>query len=151
NPLGLQSGGIPDSAMTASSYFIGDNYCAPKEGRIHSERDTKAWCAKQNVAGEYLQVDIGREVLLTKIATQGRGIYLQWVTSYELSHSRDGQAWTPYYDEQGHAKVFPGNQDNSTVVSHPLPYHPRVRYVRIFAKTWHRHISLRAELYGCDL
>ncbi|EDO33502.1 predicted protein, partial [Nematostella vectensis] len=155
-PLGLQSGEIPDSAMTSSSYY--DRLHGPERGRLNFTNTDptvgwwpEAWCAGRNAVGEYLQVDIGREVLLTMVATQGRGDYPQWVTSYELSHSRDGQAWTPYYAKQGHAKVFLGNYKQTTVVSHQLRYHPKVRYVRIIARTWNGHISLRAELYGCGL
>ena len=46
-------------------------------------------------------------------------------------------------------QVFPANSDRNTPVTHVLYPHPRGRYVRIVVQAWHKHISLRAELYGC--
>ncbi|EDO36451.1 predicted protein, partial [Nematostella vectensis] len=83
------------------------------------------------------------------VATQGRSDYDQWITEYELSHSLNAQIWMSYQEENGKAKVFPGNVDRNTVVTHLLTNYPYVRHVRIIAKAWFRHVSLRAELYGC--
>ena len=48
-------------------------------------------------------------------------------------------------------QVFLGNTNMDTVVSHVFPQHLKARFVRIWPQTWRRHISLRAELYGCSL
>ena len=46
-------------------------------------------------------------------------------------------------------KVFPGNNDRYTPVSNDLKYSIITRYIRIYPVSWHGHISMRAEFYGC--
>ena len=46
-------------------------------------------------------------------------------------------------------KVFAGNTDKNTVVSHELNPPIRDRYIRFRPLTWNGHISMRVELYGC--
>ena len=46
-------------------------------------------------------------------------------------------------------QVFAANSDRDTIVLHVLTPRFRARYVRFVAMTWHIHISMRAELYGC--
>ena len=54
NPLGMQSGDIKDSQITASSYRPAD---LPHYGRLHNG---KYWCAKEKNKNEYIQIDFGR-------------------------------------------------------------------------------------------
>ena len=46
-------------------------------------------------------------------------------------------------------KVFTGNTNPDTVVSHELDPPIRARYVRFRPLTWQNQISMRIELYGC--
>ena len=47
-------------------------------------------------------------------------------------------------------QVFPGNQDNSTVVTHALsPKVRHTRYVRFEVMTFNKKIAMRVEVYGC--
>ena len=41
----------------------------------------------------FWQVDLGRDYVVTAVATQGRDGFDQWVTSFALFHSRDGTQW----------------------------------------------------------
>ena len=102
-PLGLTNGQIPDFAITASSMWNLNH--APKYGRLYTlNRDghSGAWKSGRHVLGEWLQVDLGASVTITKIATQGRNWrnrYLrEWVKSYTLAYSRDGESFE-YYKE----------------------------------------------------
>ena len=45
-------------------------------------------------------------------------------------------------------KVFEGNNDGDTVVSHWLVQPVKARYFRLQPKTWNEQIALRVELYG---
>ena len=47
-------------------------------------------------------------------------------------------------------QVFTANSDRNTIVSHVLTPRFRARYVRFVVLTWHNHISMRVELYGCS-
>ena len=46
-------------------------------------------------------------------------------------------------------QVFTANSDRGTVVSHKLSPSISTRYVRFSVLSWHRHISMRVELYDC--
>ena len=54
---------------------------------------------------QYLQVDFWRNVKITKVATQGRQDYSQWVTHYKLSYAVDGSTVFQIYQEMGVDKV----------------------------------------------
>lgn len=47
-------------------------------------------------------------------------------------------------------QMFPGNSDRNTVVYNRLYPSFKGRFVRIYPKQWHGHISMRVELYGCN-
>jgi len=68
-----------------------------------------------------------------------------WVTSYTLSYSFDGKAFTDY---QG-GKVFTGNSDYKTVVKNNIKPAIYARYIRLTPKAYHSWKMLRMELYGC--
>ncbi|KAL3871563.1 hypothetical protein ACJMK2_039554, partial [Sinanodonta woodiana] len=58
--LGMQSGKIPDSAITASSSYD-DVMVGPKNARIRTEQNGGAWCPKEIIVKdsyEYLQIDL---------------------------------------------------------------------------------------------
>ncbi|EDO29609.1 predicted protein, partial [Nematostella vectensis] len=141
--LGVQSGFIKDAQMTASS--IWDNNHGAANARLNRQKigaRTGAWSAKHNNRLQWLQVDLGKLSKVVKVATQGRQDLNQWVTTYKLAYSRDGVLFKYF------PKVLSGNKDRNTVVTHSVgPIY--ARYVRFYPQTWHGHISMRVELYGC--
>ena len=44
---------------------------------------------------------------------------------------------------------FTANSDRGTIVSHKLSPRISTRYVRFSVLSWHNHIAMRVELYGC--
>ncbi|XP_031564428.1 lactadherin-like [Actinia tenebrosa] len=156
--LGMEDGRIPDSAITASSSWdlLGHG---PHQGRLNYIQPPEittfsSWCWSSSLlkAGEYLQVFLDGEFNVDGVATQGRPpktLDLQWVKSYTISYSLNGTDWMEY-EEDGTStpKIFEANSDGTTIVKHKLtPF--KAKFVRIVVQTWHTHISLRMELYGC--
>ncbi|XP_028516809.1 lactadherin [Exaiptasia diaphana] len=147
--LGMEDGRIPDSQITASSHY--SIYLLPKYGRLNSDLEGGSWTAKRLGIGEYLEVDIGTNTTICKIATQGRQNTKQWVTAYSIHYSSDQSTWTTYSaNENGVEKVFQANNDENTVVCNILRPPFSARYVRVVVKSWREHISMRIELYSCD-
>ncbi|XP_068683916.1 lactadherin-like isoform X2 [Montipora foliosa] len=151
HPLGMESRAIPNSAVTASSTW--ESEYEPWQARLNNAKksqSTGSWSARTNAVGQWLQIDLGKETVLTNVATQGRpsDSALQWVSSYKILLSLDGANWNAYRSD-GSEKVFTGNSDIGTTVSHKLV--PRITsiYVRFYVMSWHNHISMRVELYGC--
>ena len=95
--LGMTTGKIPDNAITASSK-LSDKH-APMYARLYTlNRDGhySTWCPKRNRIGEWIQVDLGTVVMVTKIATQGRTEYSGWTTRYSLRYSVKGTKFEQY-------------------------------------------------------
>ncbi|XP_068684537.1 lactadherin-like [Montipora foliosa] len=142
-PLGMESRAIQDSAVTASSTW--DSRLQPWQARINNEL---CWSAGTSVIGEWLQVDLGKDTAVTKVATQGRSTGGQWVKSYKILFSLDEANWNEY-QIGGVVKVFRANSDVRSIVSHKLVPRITSRYIRFSVLSWRSYISMRVELYGC--
>jgi len=143
-PLVMENDQIPDSSITASSVWAANH--GPNNARIYHMAGggrTGAWSARTNDKGQWIQVNLGKIRQLTKVGIQGRQDNAQWVTKYRVSYSTDGQHFTSQNQE------YTGSKDQNTVVISDLIQPITAQYVRILPQAWHRHISMRMELYGC--
>ena len=83
---------MPNSAITASTVWrtVGHE---PWLARLNNVKNGHmgSWSADLNEAGQWLQIDLGKDRLVTKLATQGRPSWSppQWVTSYKILFSSD--------------------------------------------------------------
>ena len=96
-PLGLENGHVPDAAFSA--YSSANSKHGPERSRLNIQSNSKgygSWVASANNGKQWLQIDFGELVLVTKVATQGRQDANQWVTKYTLSYSVDGMHWAEY-------------------------------------------------------
>lgn len=86
----MEDGAIIDAQITASSQ-VDDNHSAV-QARLNFKADGSkagAWSALTNDRNQWLQVDLGSYTRVTRIATQGRNGYNEWVTKYNLQYSDD--------------------------------------------------------------
>ena len=98
-PLGMENRQIPNEAVKASSYWgSGSQPWQARLNNIETRGSDGVWCTRQNTTGEYLQIDLGKERVVNKIATQGRPstINIHWVTSYKLLFSSNEANWNEY-------------------------------------------------------
>ncbi|XP_048576418.1 lactadherin-like [Nematostella vectensis] len=108
--LGMESGEISNSAITASSYYLQgiNKYSMPYYARLNNVGQigvsNGAWLANNYVAGEYLEIDIGRNVAVDGVAAQGGPGATYRVTSYKISYKTDLTAWF-VVKEDGQEKV----------------------------------------------
>eukprot|EP00057_Strongylocentrotus_purpuratus_P011619 XP_011666093.1 PREDICTED: lactadherin-like [Strongylocentrotus purpuratus] len=143
-PLGLESGALPDSAFSESSCYS-PAFCS-RFGRLNAYT---FWIANPPDQYQWMQVQFESSYIVTAITTQGRSNADQWVTSYTISSSFDNMAWTEYLNVySGSVEIFPGNYDRDSHVTHTLARPIVGRSFRIHPKTNHGHVSLRMELYG---
>ena len=88
---------MPNSAITASSVWrSGWDPWLARLNNVAKDGNKGSWSTKFNKAGEWLQVDLGEEKLLTNLSTQGRPSADQWVRSYNISFSSDSVKWESY-------------------------------------------------------
>eukprot|EP00057_Strongylocentrotus_purpuratus_P008864 XP_011663338.1 PREDICTED: EGF-like repeat and discoidin I-like domain-containing protein 3 [Strongylocentrotus purpuratus] len=142
-PLGLESGALPNSSFSESSCF-GTN-CS-RFGRLNSKT---GWIPRTSDQYAWIQVHFESSYIVTAITTQGANGYDTWVTSYTFSSSFDDMTWTEYLNIYSRSvETFPGNYDRGSHVTHTLARPVVGRSFRIYPKTKHNDAALRMELYG---
>lgn len=67
--------------------------------------NTGAWTPKIQNAYEWLQIDLGRQYIVTKLHTQGRRGSDEYVSEFFLEYSDDGRTWRQYTNRFGIAEV----------------------------------------------
>ncbi|XP_068700748.1 retinoschisin-like isoform X2 [Montipora foliosa] len=151
-PLGMEFGEIKDAQIQASSEY--DLNHAAIQGRLNFQKSGEkrgAWAAKYSDSNQWLQIDLqGSYTKVTAVASQGRNDFDLWVTKYKLQYSNDGVTFR-YFREEGQTvdKEFAANNDKNSIIYHKLNPPIMARYVRFRPVTWHNHISMRVEVYGC--
>ncbi|KAK3254862.1 hypothetical protein CYMTET_35936 [Cymbomonas tetramitiformis] len=148
--LGMQSGVIQDSQLSASSAW-GNDACDVTNGRLLSSGSNHAWCSQTTNVGEWMQVDLGHIRSIRAIATQGRDWdqEAQWVSAYNVSSSVDGITWAAVMNQDG-IGTFAGNVDEHTVVTQYFSSFVQARYIRVYPQTYQDWMSMRMELYRCE-
>ena len=100
----MENGLISDEQISASSEYpshILGHYA--NQARLHFQETLQragGWSAGQVDTNQWLQVDLGSQHWVTRLAIQGRNGYSQWVTKFNLQYSDDGGTF-PYYKEHG--------------------------------------------------
>ncbi|MEQ2224051.1 hypothetical protein ILYODFUR_003489 [Ilyodon furcidens] len=148
-PLGIKSGRIEDSQITASDH---SNNWEPRLARVDMTGFYNAWMGKG--IKSWLQVDLLRPTLLHGIQTQGVSSKLReyYTAIFKVSYSLDKETWTTYRGNSSSAsKMFRGNLDSSKVKDNSFSPPFVARYVRIHPHSYQQKPALRLELLGCDL
>ncbi|XP_071483328.1 uncharacterized protein [Diadema antillarum] len=143
-PLGLSDRSVADAQLTASSCW--NSFQCANAGRLFMINH--AWSPRTMDNQQWIQIDLRQSFRLEAIMTQGRDSAESWVTSFSISYSIDGYSWTRNRDDDGLPQVYRGNEDRESLAINQ--FHPSFvsRFVRVEPLTWHRHISLRFELFG---
>ena len=102
----MESRAISDAQISASSKWDANH--AAKQGRLNFQAGggkQGGWSSRRNNQDQWLQADLGSRKTVTYLATQGRNLVDQWVTSYKVEYSNDGSSYQ-FYQEQGADKVY---------------------------------------------
>ena len=100
----METGVIPDEQITASSEY--NPLHVAFLGRLHLQAmDGKmgAWAARTNNVNQWLQIDLIGQYRVTRVATQGRQDFVQWVTQYQLQYSNDSLNFEDYKEHEQEA------------------------------------------------
>ncbi|EDO30628.1 predicted protein, partial [Nematostella vectensis] len=138
-PLGMENQGILSTAMTSSSEIDGSH--SASAGRLYGG---SSWCSATSSSSEYLQVDLGRVVRVTGIATQGSPDEDKWASQYRLSYSNDSNTWTTVTSD------FAGNVDGNGVRVNWLSPQIRSRFIKVHVQSWNTAVCMRLEIHGCE-
>uniref|UniRef100_A0A670Z6H1 F5/8 type C domain-containing protein n=1 Tax=Pseudonaja textilis TaxID=8673 RepID=A0A670Z6H1_PSETE len=147
-PLGMESGAIKNSEITASSYKkTWWSSWEPSLARLNLKGRTNAWQPKVNNKDQWLQIDLQHLTKITSIITQGATSMTtsMYVKTFSIHYTDDNSTWKPYLD------VFTGNINSDGHVKHFFKPPILSRFIRIIPKTWNQYIALRIELFGCEV
>lgn len=103
----MESGFITDQQLSAHSAW---NNNRPRYGaaraRLYLSEWPQGWSAQKNDPSPWLQIDLLLMRTVTAVATQGYGNKneKEWVKTYEIMTSRDGERWNAY-KEGGRKRV----------------------------------------------
>ena len=136
-PHGTNEYSILDpSSRTGSDQYPHAN-C--KHGKIS---DTHGWCSHKNAKNTYYQLDLKNVQTILGVATKGRADAQQWLTSFTVSVSANGDSW----DSVDNGYKFTGNSDVYKLKNSFFSKSVTCRYVRIEMAGFNSHVSLRAAI-----
>ncbi|XP_020636417.3 neuropilin-2 isoform X1 [Pogona vitticeps] len=157
NMLGMLSGLIPDSQISASS--TREYHWVPSAARLVSSRS--GWFPRIPQAqpqDEWLQVDLGVPKNVKGVIIQGaRGgdsinvvEARAFVKKFKVTYSMNGKDWEYIRDPKMQVKTFEGNIHYDTPDVRrfdPVP----AQYIRVHPEKWSpAGIGMRLEVLGCD-
>uniref|UniRef100_A0A8C1XCJ6 ferroxidase n=1 Tax=Cyprinus carpio TaxID=7962 RepID=A0A8C1XCJ6_CYPCA len=134
-PLGMESGLIKDTQITASSVASSLYQWHPWYARLNKNGTVNAWQAKvKNDTQPWIQVDLKDKKKITGIITQGgKSLGNEMFVSNKFLGKRHSNT-----DSNGQVKNY---------IYQPI----FSRFIRIIPKQWQKSITMRIELLGCDL
>jgi hypothetical protein len=103
--LGISKSRIKNFQMTATSQSGPGT--EPWRARLNSDDLSDAWCAGEDMIGQYLHINLLFVHHVTHVAIQGRFTTGSeaWVVDYWVLYSMDNIAWE-YYMQGAAAKVY---------------------------------------------
>ncbi|XP_069170218.1 discoidin domain-containing receptor 2 isoform X2 [Procambarus clarkii] len=155
-PLGMESGKIKNSQISASSSYD-VSVTGPISARLKIEKLGGAWCPRQMVgtvdSKEYLEIDLESTHVISATESQGRfgnGQGVEFVETYLLEYWRPGITnWYTYKRWDGE-KILKGNSNTYMAVRNELVPPILASKVRFVPYSPHpRTVCMRVELIGC--
>ncbi|XP_007433397.1 coagulation factor VIII [Python bivittatus] len=149
SPLGLASGYVADSQITASGHY---GEWVPSLARLDNSGSVNAWRSNQN--NSWIQVDLLQPKIFHGIKTQGarRRLTNYYISQFIIFYSLDGERWKCYKGNSTSSQmIFPGNVDAVSVKDNAFDPPIIARYIRLHPTHFSFRNTLRMELLGCDL
>ncbi|KAM6086912.1 neuropilin-1 isoform 2-T2 [Chlamydotis macqueenii] len=151
--LGMVSGLIPDSQITASTQV--DRNWIPENARLITSRS--GWALPPTThpyTNEWLQIDLGEEKKVRGIIIQG-GKHREnkvFMKKFKIGYSNNESDWKMIMDSsKKKIKTFEGNTNYDT--PELRTFEPILtRFIRVYPeRATHGGLGLRMELLGCEL
>ncbi|XP_037264217.1 coagulation factor VIII isoform X1 [Falco rusticolus] len=150
NALGLASGHIADSQITASGQY---GQWAPYLARLDNTGSINAWSTDRS-SNAWIQVDLLHLMIIHGIKTQGarQKFSSLYISQFVVFYSLDGQRWRKYKGNATSTQMlFFANVDATGVKENQFNPPIIARYIRINPTHYSIRTTLRMELIGCDL
>ncbi|XP_017781781.1 PREDICTED: hemocytin [Nicrophorus vespilloides] len=143
---------LPDDAFSAST-VLGASFEA-KHSRINSQITADnggSWMPKDTNKDQYLQINFGKPEPVYGIVIKGSPLYAEFVTSFKVLYSNDGETYSFVTDKNKKPEVFRGSLDGNSPVKQMFNEPIEAKLIRVNPQTWHQNIALRVEFIGCGV
>ncbi|XP_073084940.1 contactin-associated protein-like 3 isoform X6 [Manis javanica] len=139
---------LPRASFSSSSELSGSH--GPGFANLNRRDGAGGWTPLVSNKYQWLQIDLGKRMEVTAVATQGGYGSSDWVSSYLLMFSDGGRNWKQYQREES-IWSFPGNTNADSVVHYRLQPPFEARFLRFLPLAWNPkgRIGMRIEVYGC--
>jgi len=150
-PLGIETGSLNHEQFSATSVnkaWWGEPW-HPSRARLNKAGLVNAWMPYHDDRSQYVQVSFDERLAVSGILTQGASRYTkdQYVTKYKISYSLDLLTWYSFNNGQ----IFEGNYDDDSQVRNWFNPQIIAKGIRIHPYSWHHHICIRFEVFGCTM
>ncbi|XP_075040785.1 coagulation factor VIII isoform X2 [Mixophyes fleayi] len=148
-PLGLSSGKIKDSQISASGHY---GSWMPSLARLKKSGSINAWRVVNE--NSWIQVDLLTPMLVHAIQTQGarHRLLSLYISQFIVFYSLNGEKWSQYQgNTSNNQMVFFGNVDSSGIRENRFDPPIIARFLRLQPIYTGARAGLRMELFGCDL
>lgn len=154
--LGLESGGVADTQLNASSAWdwsaVSGQHSVWSPSGARLKKAGLPWAPAHSDQHQWLQVDLKREKRITGIITTGSTLreYQYYTSQYRVLCSNNGKQWFSYREPNAtQDKIFQGNINYLHEVRNNFIPPIEARFLRIRPTSWHQRIALKLELLGC--
>ncbi|XP_063867870.1 uncharacterized protein LOC135104399 [Scylla paramamosain] len=152
-PMGVENGLLSDLQIVVSSVLDDrHDYYGKQNIRLNTQPDSYlsagVWVAKPS-QDQFVRFDFTEPSLLSGVVTQGHPGSPEWVESFTVGYSPDGESWNTIKEPDGTDKVFIANFDSNTPVENKFDRLLNTRFLELRPKQWNSNIALRVEVLGC--
>lgn len=119
------------------------------EGNFPSSSE-KFWEPEITNTDQWLDVEFDRPEPVYGVILQGAVTKDEFVTSYKVLFSEDGQSFSYTLDHEKQPRVFRGPADRIQSVQQRFYQPIEARIIRINPLTWHNAIAVKMEVLGCQ-
>nr|XP_045582104.1 hemocytin-like isoform X3 [Procambarus clarkii] len=152
DPMGLENKALSDQQIVVSSILKNDDFYGKQNIRLNSvfvpTVSAGAWVAQPR-PDQYVRFDFQEPRTLSGVIIQGRDRNREWVESFTVRYSPDGNTWNTLQNPDGTDKVFAGNYDDRSPSKTNFDRLIEARFLEIRPKTWKDNIAMRVEVLGC--
>ncbi|XP_078043521.1 hemolectin [Augochlora pura] len=110
----------------------------------------KYWKPEYESSDQWLDIEFPRPEPVYGVIMQGSGLEEEFVTSYRVLFSENGDALSYVLDDNRQPKLFRGPVDQFKPVQQKFDEPVEAKVVRINPLTWHNGITAKVELLGCQ-
>ena len=140
--IGIQYGDFDDKIKASSQHDSNHSIKGCKLNKLMPKEPwhSSAWVALTSDEKKWIEVNFGKEYLISGISIQGRGDCNQYVTKFRVLFSKDGIDFI-------NLSEFEGNTDNTTIVKRRFPIPVYAMAIRIQILEYHDYPALRFDLH----